>query len=160
MPRLPFSILIAFLAFLLGACGLTERERAVARVNEGIRAVETQSRQVVDAIAALPAGEVAADDFRGVRDALHGYMAQMEDLNASIRTLEDHFTTLQPAIREQFRPSAEAAAVSCQHALDALASPSSSQDDYRTAVTRIGQCIERYATAVTNLSAAYDRLSP
>lgn len=160
MPRLCLSIIIAFLALFVGSCGLTERERAVARVNHHIRAVEASSQVVVDAIGALPTGELNAVDFAGVREALSGYLGEMDSLNAAIRELGAHYDALQEHIGQAFRPSAEAAALSCQNALDTLAAESAAQEDYRSAVTRIGQCLERYATAVTNVTAAHERLNP
>ncbi|MCB9532862.1 MAG: hypothetical protein H6698_00865 [Myxococcales bacterium] len=160
MPRIYLSLFIAFVALLLGSCGLSERERAVARVNEHIRAVEASSQAVVDAIGALPVGDIATEDFGGVRSALQSYMGEMETLNAAIRALAEYYQELDEHLNSAFRPSAEAAAVSCQHALDTFSAAEATQEDFRGAITRVGQCLERYATAVTNVKAAHDRLSP
>lgn len=156
MPRLYFSFFIAFLAFLAG-CGLSERERAVSHVNAQIRQVEAASQRVADVIAELPARELASGDFASLRTALGDYLAGMDGLNGAMRELGEHVEELEGHISGTFRPSAEAAAASCQNALDALADEGATQEDFQRAITRVGQCLERYATAVSNVKAAHDR---
>lgn len=158
MPRLYFSFFIAFLAFLAG-CGLSERERAVSRVNSHIREVEAAGQRVADVIGELPDRELAAGDFEPLRSVLGEYMTGMDGLNEAMRELAEHVEELSEHVETTFRPSAEAAASSCQHALDAFAADGSTQEDYQRAITRIGQCLERYATAVSNVKAAHDRAS-
>lgn len=156
MPRFHFSILIAFLA-LLTACGLSDRERAVARVNENIRTVEASGQAVAEVIAQLPDRELAGDDFGPLRQSLGVYLQGMDELNAAMRSLGEHVEELREHVESIFRPSAEAAASSCQAAIDALDAEGATQEDYQRAITRIGQCLERYATAVSNVKAAHDR---
>lgn len=156
MPRLYFSILIAFVA-LLTACGLSDRERAVADVNENIREVEASGQAVAEVIAQLPDRELESDDFDELRSSLTTYMAGMDLLNAAMRSLGEHVEELRDHVETTFRPSAEAAAGSCQAAIDTFDAEGASQEDYQRAVTRIGQCLERYATAVSNVKAAHDR---
>lgn len=156
MPRLYYSFFIAFLAFLAG-CGLTERERAVSRVNAQIRAVEASSQDVADVIAALPDRELNVADFAELRQALQDYLDGMDGLNQAMRELGEQVGELQEHVTGTFRPSAEAAAASCQNALDAFADPAATQEDFQRAITRVGQCLERYATAVSNVKAAHDR---
>ena len=156
MPRLNFSILLAFVA-LLSACGLSDRERAVAEVNENIREVEAFGQAVAEVIAQLPDRELAKADFDDLRDSLTSYMAGMDLLNAAMRSLGENVEELHDHVETTFRPSAEAAAGSCQAAVDAFDADAATQEDYQRAITRIGQCLDRYATAVTNVKAAHDR---
>ncbi len=156
MPRLYLTVFVAFIA-LLTACGLSERERAVSRVNEHIREVETAGQHVADVIAELPDSELAREDFTPLRSALSAYLLGMDNLNAAMRDLGEQVDELSEHISTSFRPSSEAAAASCQHAMDALEAEEASQEDFQRAITRIGQCLERYATAVSNVKAAHDR---
>lgn len=156
MPRLYFSILLAFLAFLT-ACGLSDRERAVAQVNENIRAVEAFGQAVAEVIAQLPERELTSEDFDPLREALSVYLGGMDELNAAMRALGEHVEELREHVESTFRPSAEAAAGSCQAAIDAFEADGATQEEYQRAITRIGQCLERYATAVSNVKAAHDR---
>ncbi|MFT4703536.1 MAG: phage shock protein A [Bradymonadia bacterium] len=157
MPRVVFSLTVALFS-LLAACGLSERERAVSQVNEGILAADTTGRVVADLIAQIPAEEaVGADDIASLRDALSQYMGAMEVLNAAMRTLGTRVEPLREHLETAFRPAAEAAASSCQQALDTLSSPAPSPDEYQRALTRIGQCIDRYAAAISNVTAAHER---
>ena len=156
MSRLTSSLFIAFLALLAG-CGLSERERAVSHVNERIRFVETAGQHVADVIGELPDRDLVFADFGNLRDALSEYLVGMDELNAAMRELGAQVTELEEHIAETFRPSAEAAASSCQLAIDALGAEESSQEEFQRAITRIGQCLERYATAVSNVKAAHDR---
>jgi hypothetical protein len=156
MPRLYFSFFIAFLALLAG-CGLSERERAVSRVNAHIRAVEAAGQRVADAIGELPDRDLATGDFEALRGALRAYLDDMDGLNGSMRELGEHLPELDEHVQTTFRPAAEAAASSCQLALDAFDDEPATQEDYQRAITRVGQCLERYATAVSNVKAAHDR---
>lgn len=158
MPRLYYSFFIAFLAFLAG-CGLSERERAVSRVNTQIRLVEEASQRVADVISELPDRELSANDFEALRTALGDYMSGMDGLNGAMRDLGENLEELAEHVENNFRPSAEAAASSCQNALDAFADEAATQEDFQRAITRVGQCLERYATAVSNVKAAHDRAS-
>jgi hypothetical protein len=157
MPRILLSLFIAFTA-LLSACGLSERDRAVSAVNEEIRSVDTTSRLIAALNADLPLDEdLTPERVTPLREALGEYMASMDRLNAAMRAMAPFFDGLDAHVEEQFRPSAEAAANSCQQAYDALFDPEASQEDYQRAITRIGQCLERYAAAVSNVKAAHDR---
>jgi uncharacterized protein YukE len=156
MPRLNFSILVAFVA-LLTACGLSDRERAVADVNENIRAVEASGQRVAEVIAQLPDRELSKGDFEELRESLTEYLAGMDQLNAAMRSLGEQLEELRDHVEVRFRPSGEAAAHSCQAAIDAFQAEDATQEDYQRAITRIGQCLERYATAVSNVKAAHDR---
>ncbi|MFT6400416.1 MAG: putative membrane protein YccC [Bradymonadia bacterium] len=156
MPRLYLSLIIAFVAFLAG-CGLSDRERAVAHVNENIRTVEASGQAVAEVIAQLPERELTREDFDDLRGSLGVYLIGMDALNAAMRSLGEHVQELREHVEDTFRPSAEAAAGSCQAAIDAIDSEEASQEDYQRAITRIGQCLERYATAVSNVKAAHDR---
>jgi hypothetical protein len=158
MPRLFYSIVVLLVASLVG-CGLSDRERAVAAANDAIRAVEAASHVVADVIGALPDGDLDHADFGPLRDAISRYMETTEALNAAMRSLGEHIPELQDHVENIFRPSAEAAAASCQQALDALSTAESVAEDHQRAITRLGQCIERYATAVSNVKAAHDRTS-
>lgn len=159
MPRLYLSLFIAFVAFLASGCSLSfnEGERAVSRLNEHIRIVDAASQRVADVIAELPEGDLAAEDFEPLRAALDEYLLGMDGLNAAMRELGDQVEDLSEHIANSFRPSSEAAASSCQQALDALSTEESSEEDIQRAITRIAQCLERYATAVSNVKAAHDR---
>lgn len=157
MPRIVLSLFLV-LTTLVAACGLSERDRAVAAVNEGIRRVDAISHVIADLIAELPAeGDLTVAQFTELRTGLDEYMTSMDELNAAMRTLGERFEPLRGHVEEAFRPSAEAAASSCQQARDALADEDASQEDYQRAITRVGQCLERYAAAVANVKAAHDR---
>ncbi|TVR01769.1 MAG: hypothetical protein EA398_09125 [Deltaproteobacteria bacterium] len=156
MPRLFLTFLI-LLTGLASACGLNESERAVADTNEAIRAVEQAGRTVADAIHALPESGLNHDSFGALRAAIGQYMGRMETLNDAVRDLRPHFERLVPHIDETFRPAAEAAASACQEATGILENPAADADAYRRAITRIGLCMDRYATAVTNVSNEYRR---
>lgn len=157
MPRLFLTAFVAFVALLVG-CGLSERDRAVSTVNRGIVEVDTAGQAVAARIADLPAeGALTADALEPLRGDLRVYLDALDRLNAAIRQLGDLVEPLRPHVEEVFRPSAEAAAASCQQALDALGEADAPEEDYLRAITRIGQCLERYATAVTNVKTAHDR---
>lgn len=156
MPRLLLTLLILLSGLALG-CGLNESERAVADTNEAIRGVEEASRAVADAIHSLPEGPLATDAFDGLRAAVERYMGRMETLNERVRSLRPHFPHLAAYIDETFRPAAEAAAAACQEALSTLADTDTDPEAVRRAITRVGLCMDRYATAVTNVSSEYRR---
>lgn len=158
MPRFLWILCLTLFTALTG-CGLSERERAVADSNEAIRQVEQVSQEVAQKIADLPDAPLTPENVGGLREAVGRYLGQMEKLNVALRALGPHYPALQGYLNESFRPSAEAAAANCQEAIDSLAAPSTSQEDYRKSITRIGLCIERYATAVTNLAAEYNKLT-
>lgn len=157
MPRILLSLFLVLTA-LTAACGLSERDRTVSTVNEGIRAVDAISHVIAELIAELPADrDLTVDDFTELRTGLSQYMDAMDELNAAMRQLGAHFEPLAAHVEDVFRPSAEAAASSCQQAHDALSDADAGQEDYQRAITRVGQCLERYAAAVSNVKAAHDR---
>jgi hypothetical protein len=158
MPRLLLTIFAAFL-MCLGACGLNVSERAVANANAAIEAVREASDDVAGQIHLLPDRTLNAADFVGVRSALTAYIERVEALNAALREMGTHFSALEPHLNETFRPAAEASLTVCQTAHDALANESSTEEDFRRALTRVGLCLDRYATAVTNVSAEYERVT-
>lgn len=120
--------------------------------------MDEASRLIAALNADLPVDEdLTTDRVAPLRDALGQYMASMDRLNAAMRRMSPFFDGLEAHVEEQFRPSAAAAANSCQQAYDALSDPDASQEDYQRAITRIGQCLERYAAAVSNVKAAHDR---
>lgn len=143
----------------LGACGFSVSERAVAAANAAIEAVRDASDEVASQIHQLPDQTLTTSDFAGVRGALNAYIERVEALNAALRELGTHFNALEPHLNESFRPAAEAALTVCQTAHDALAADTSTEEDFRRALTRVGLCLERYATAVTNVSAEYERVT-
>lgn len=157
MPRLLLSLILVLTA-LTAACGLSERDRAVSTANEAIRAVDAISHVIAELIAELPADrDLEVDDFTELRAGVGQYLDAMDSLNAAMRVLGEQYESLSGHVEEVFRPSAEAAASSCQQAHDALADAEADQEDYQRAITRIGQCLERYAAAVSNVKAAHDR---
>ena len=156
MPRLFLTVLI-LLTGLASACGLNESERSVAETNEAIRAVEEAGRAVADAIHGLPETGLHFDSFEEVRSSIERYMERMDTLNDAVRNLRPHFERLAPYIDDTFRPAAEAAAAACQEALGTLQNPAADAEGYRRAITRAGLCMDRYATAVTNVSNEYRR---
>lgn len=156
MPRLYLTVFVAFVA-LLSACGLTERERAVSRVNEQTQRVAQAGQVVAEVIAELPESDLQFQHFESLREALVTYLDGMDSLNAAMRAFGEQVEDIQEHIETTFRPSSEAAASSCQAALDALTDEEATHEDYQRAITRIGQCLERYATAVNNVKAAHDR---
>lgn len=158
MSRLLFALFAAFL-MCLSACGFSLGERAVAEANRAIEAVREASDVVAARIHELPDRELQTSDFGELRTALGGYMGSVETLNAALRELGSHYASLQPYLQQTFRPASEAALSVCQSASDALAAEASSPEDFRRALTRIGLCLDRYATAVTNVSAEYERVS-
>lgn len=160
MPRLLFNLFIVAFAALVGmGCGLTERERAVSATNDAIEAVEAAGEDVAERINQLPDGEVDAAALEPLVGALQTYMERMDALNAAIRELGTYYESLAPFLDATFRPAAETAASACQEALDALGDDASEQESVRRALTRIGLCLDRYATAVTRVSAEYGRVA-
>jgi hypothetical protein len=157
MPRLILG-LIFVVASLLSACGLTPKDQAVANANDAISAVEEAGQQVADAINQLPEEQVDAAAFSPLSQSLRTYIERAEQLNAALRGLGSFFPSLGTYIDETFRPAAESALQACQEALDSFSSEASSQEDYRRAVTRVGLCLQRFATAVSNVSAEYGRI--
>jgi hypothetical protein len=158
MPRLLFAIFAAFLA-VLPACGLSLAERAVTQANAAIEGVREASEDVASAIHALPDRTLQRDDFATLRTAVDAYIGRVEALNAALRELGTHYTALQPHLDGAFRTASAGALESCQSALDALDGEASTEEDFRRALTRVGLCLDRYATAVTNVSAEYTRLA-
>jgi len=160
MPRLLYSLFIVAFAALVGVgCGLSERERAVSETNDAIEAVEAAGEDVATRINQLPDGEVDPSALEPLVGALQTYMERMDALNAAIRGLGTYYESLAPFLDATFRPAAETAASACQEALDALGDDESGQEEVRRALTRIGLCLERYATAVTRVSAEYGRVA-
>lgn len=158
MPRLFYSVFLVFAACLAG-CGLGERERAVTETNEAIQVVQQAIVEVAELINELPDRSLERADLEPLRESLVRYQGHAEALNASVRTLGTHFDALQTYLRDTFRPAAEDAATRCQQALDVLNNEASTDDDYTRALTSIGLCLDRYATAVSNVSAEYSRLA-
>ena len=155
----PRFALATLLFPLLVACGLSAREQSVSSANAAIRAVDESNKAVAESLASLPEGALTPDDFQGVRAAVIAHMEKMESTNAALRAVGAFFPELQKQIDETFRPEAEKAATACQEALDTSSTPTASQDDFLHAVTRVGFCVDRYATAVTSVSEEYTRLS-
>ena len=156
MPRLLLSLFFVFAAWLAG-CGLSPRDRAVSDANDSIRGVEEADQAVADAINGLPEANLEPASFSPLSASLRTYMERAGRLNASLRTLSGFLPSLQQHVDAVFRPASETALQACQEAIDAFDSEASTQDDYRRAITRVGLCLQRYATAVTNVSAEYSR---
>ncbi len=158
MPRLLLSFFIAFLTCLAG-CGLSEQERAVVDANQAIGRVDEAQSSVATVINALPDRPLERSDFSELRSALGDYISSIEQLNAALRRVGGHDETVQEHLNTSFTSAAEGALQSCQGALDALDSSEESQEEYRRALTDIGSCLTRYASAVTDAAEAYRRNS-
>jgi hypothetical protein len=156
MPRHIFSLFLVFVVWLSG-CGLSQRDRAVSDANEAIRSVEEASQSVADAINELPQEGLERSSFAPLATHLRTYMERASQLNAALRTLGGFLPNLQTHLDGTFRPASEAALQACQEALDAFDAEAAAQEDFRRAITRVGLCLQRYATAVTNVSAEYGR---
>jgi hypothetical protein len=157
MPRLLLSVVFFALAWV-SACGLSPRERAVSEANQAIRSVEEAGQVVAEAINRLPETGIERDAFDELNAALRTYMERAEVLNASLRGMVEFFPSLRAHLDTTYRPAAETALQACQEALDTFRADVAHEEDYRRAITRIGLCLGRFATAVTNVSAEYSRL--
>lgn len=157
MPRLVFG-LIFVLSSLLSACGLSQKDRAVSDANEAIRAVEVAGQEIASRINELPAEDIEPAAFSALTDAIGVYVERAEMLNAALRGLGEFFPSLSEYVEQTFRPASESALQACQEAMDAFGDENATQEDFRRAVTRVGLCLQRYATAVSNVSAEYSRI--
>ena len=153
------AVMMIFVAALLSSCGLSDKEKSVARTNVAIEDVAEAGRQVANSIAALSGQTPDERDIRPVRDATRLYMERMETLNASIRQLAEVFTGLADYVETTFLENAERAAVDCQDALNLISGDSPDDEQIRSAITRIGRCIDVYADEVTRVSARYAEVS-
>lgn len=157
MPRLLYSIFFVVFAWIAG-CGLSDRERAVATANEAIRSVEEAGEMVADKINSLPEQPLEPQHFGELTSSLSDYMERVDSLKAAMRSLIEFVPALQPYHSDTFLPAVSAAESACQDALDAMSSAASDQTAYQRALTRVGLCLERVATAVTNFAGEYSSL--
>jgi hypothetical protein len=157
MPRLLYSLFFVVFAWIAG-CGLSDRERAVATANEAIRSVEEAGESVADKINGLPEQPLEPGHFGELTTSLSSYMSRVDTLKAAMRTLVDFVPALQGYHTDTFLPAVSAAESACQDALDAMSSAASDQSAYQRALTRVGLCLERVATAVTNFAGEYGTL--
>lgn len=157
MPRLLYSLFFVALAVLAG-CGLSDRERAVVQTNQAIEAVQSSIHEIADLINGLADDEITTERMQPLHGAIARYMERMDTVGEALRALGTHIPDLEPYLVSTFRPAAESAATACQSALTTLADAGATDEDYTRALTQVGLCLDRYATAVTNVSAEYNRL--
>jgi hypothetical protein len=157
MPRLIYSLFLVALAVLAG-CGLSERERAVVHTNQAIEAVQESIHEIADLINSLAEEEITPAQLRPLHAALTTYMDRMDQVGEALRTLGTHIPELETYVVSTFRPASESAATACQSALRTLHDAEATEEDTTRALTQVGVCLDRYATAVTNVSAEYNRL--
>lgn len=158
MRQFLFFFVFGLVAIMTG-CGLSAREQAVADANNAIDTVFVASEQLAEQLSSLPNEGLTPQSFSGVEQALRHYLNMVDQVNERLRVVGEYFDVLKPYLIETFRPSAESAVQQCQYAMDAFSSEDSTGEELRTAITQVGLCLERYAAAVTNVSAEYGRLS-
>lgn len=157
MSRSVLNIVLLLLVTLATGCGLSEREKSVARANSAIERVEAAAGRVADAIAGI-AEAPEQRDLVPLTSAIRGYQEAMDSTNVAMRELAASVTGLRDFVDETFRTEAENAATACQEALDALGSDAPDDAAIRRSITRVGLCIDRYSAAVTNVSTEYSRV--
>jgi|SRR5690625_73172 len=154
------AVLALLLAGVLSACGVSsDRDRAVASANAAIIDVDRAGSDIAEAIAALSADEEKGRDLNAVREAGDAYLVATEKLNGAIRKMGETNAQLQAYIQENFLGAAETAASDCQRALELLRDRQISDQDLRSAITLLGRCIDRYASAVEGVSQEYAKIS-
>lgn len=147
-------------AGVLSACGITsDRDRAVATANTAIVDVDRAGSEIADAIAALSADSDQSRDLTQVREAGENYLAATETLNGAIREMGEANPRLLPYVQEHFLGAAENAVSDCQRALELLRNDAITDQELRGAITRLGRCIDRYASAIEGVSNEYAKIS-
>lgn len=154
------AIISLLIAGLLSSCGLSsDRERAVAHANTAIEDVDRAGSRIADAIATLSQASQGERDIVPIRDAGEAYLSAVETLNGALRAMGATSAQLQQYIQSDFLPAAETAANDCQRALEQLRGDHVDDESLRGAITLLGRCIDRYATAVAGVSGEYSSLS-
>lgn len=157
MNRLLTTLLILLTGFAVG-CGLSERERAVSDANRANDAVYEASRLVAQRVAELPDTDPDRQALRPLRHALQGYVEAVERYNEALRLVTLHLPALDAHYSSSFLPASENALSACEDALQAFDAETVETEAVQRAIARVGLCMDRYATAVTRMSNAYQRL--
>jgi len=150
---------LATLATIVSACGLNQREKAVADTNAQIEAVYDQSESLANAIYALPEQLDGPESFETVISAYRLYRDEVNRLNVLIHRLGGIVPELNEHLRESFDPEVEASLARCDAAIEVFEGEDASAEAYQEALTAMCLCIERYAAAVTSVSQEYARLA-
>jgi hypothetical protein len=147
------------LAFLASACGLNQREKAVAETNAQIEVVYHESEALARAIYDLPDQPQGPEAFAGLLTAYSSYRLEVDRLNVMIHRLGGLVPELNDHLRERFDPESEEALNRCESAVEVFQSPDATEAEYQEALTALCLCVERYAATVTAVSQQYARLA-
>ncbi len=153
------TLALATLATIVTACGLNQREQAVAETNTQIEAVYGQSEALANAIYLLPEQLEGPESFDPVVSAYRLYRDEVNRLNVLVHRLGGIVPELNEHLRVSFDPEVEASLVRCDSAIEVFEQPDASTEAYQEALTAMCLCIERYAAAVTAVSQEYARLA-
>lgn len=154
------AVLALLLTGVLSACGVSsDRDRAVASANAAIIDVDRAGSDIAEAIAALSVEDGKKRDLADVREAGETYLAATESLNGAIRKMGETNGQLQSYVQDNFLSASERAVSDCQRALELLRDDAISDQDLRSAITLLGRCIDRYASAVDGVSKEYAKIS-
>jgi hypothetical protein len=147
------------LAMLVSACGLNQREKAVAETNAQIEVVYRQSEVLARTIYELPDEPTGPEAFTPLLGAYTAYRQEVDRLNVMLHRLGGLVPELNEHLRSHFDPETEDALDRCESAIEIFESPAATETEYQEALTAICLCVERYAAAVTAVSQQYARLA-
>lgn len=153
------AVMMIFLAAMMAACGLSEREKAVASTNSALEDVDSSHQAITEAIAALSSQSEGGRDCSALLAATEAYRENVATLDEAIRALGATSEQLNGYVTETYLPAREAAASDCQQAVDLLSSEQPSDDDIRQAITLVGRCVSNYADAFNAVVRQYSELS-
>lgn len=154
------AVLALLLTGVLSACGVSsDRDRTVAAANAAIIDVDRAGADIAEAIADLAVADGGRRDLADVRKAGETYLAATERLNGAIRKMGATNVQLQTYVQEGFLVASERAVSDCQRALELMRNDAIADQDLRSAITLLGRCIDRYASAVDGVSKEYAKIS-
>lgn len=144
---------------LVGACGLTKREKYVADTNAQIKVVYEKSEELAQAIYQVPDEPTGPESFSELIATYNTYRAEVDELNTRIHDLVEVVPELADHLRESYDPEVSEALNHCDAAVDVFAETDATEEDYQVALTGLCLCIERFAEAVTAVSREYARVA-
>jgi hypothetical protein len=150
---------LATLATIVTACGLNQREQAVAETNAQIEAVYDQSESLANTIYQLPDQPTGPESFTPIISAYRAYRDEVNRLNVLLHRLGGIVPELNGHLRTSFDPEAEASLGRCDDAIAIFEQSDASPEAYQEALTAMCLCIESYADAVTAVSQEYARVA-
>lgn len=153
------AIMMIFLAAMMAACGLSERERTVAQTNSALEDVDRSHQAITEAIAALSAQPAGERECSELLNSAQEYREHVATLDGAIRELGSTSEQLDAFVNETYLVKREEAESDCQQAVDLLEGEQPTDDEIRQAITLLGRCVTDYAEAFNEVVREYSQLS-